>query len=139
MAAARAAAPQGAEQGTAPQPAAKAPARPLLPAVPGEPAACPSCGMTLDQLRRTGQLGCAVCASAFRRTLTAALTPQGAPEVRHAGRRPEASDAARQQRAQRESLQRRLDEAIAREDYETAAQLRDALRLADPRRSQHGA
>lgn len=134
MAAARGAAQEPAQQ-QAPAPetpptAAPAPAARKLQEVPGEPEACPGCGRTYQQLLQSGRAGCAACWPTFRRTMETALAG-GTPALQHTGRRPVASEEALRDRAQREQLQRQLDEAIAREDYETAAQLRDALRAAD--------
>ena len=55
--------------------------------------ACPACGTTMAEFRRTGLLGCAYCYSAFREELLETVrnmhNMQG--EVRHTGKRPEAS------------------------------------------------
>lgn len=65
---------------------------------------CPSCGLKLSELRREGRLGCSACADAFRPELSRVVVPgrESGPE-------------------------RRLAEALAAEDYESAAILRDGL------------
>ncbi len=76
---------------------------------------CPACGFTLEDYRRTSRLGCPDCYSVFARefsTLTSATAD-----------RPEADEP-----PSREKLERRLREAIEREDYENAARLRDELK-----------
>ncbi len=98
-----------------------------LPEVSGDEAVCPQCGMTSQQYRESCRPGCAACCTAFRGTLTEALKRRGSSLV-HTGRRPAHSEEAQRDRAWREEMQRQLDEAIAREDYETAAVLRDTLR-----------
>ena len=101
-----------------------------LPEMPGEAAVCPECGTTYEAFRKSHCLGCAACANAFRQTLLEALRQSGAGAV-HTGRRPLSSPEAIGHRARRVTLQRQLDEAVAREDYEAAAGLRDELRMMD--------
>ncbi|MBQ2952932.1 MAG: UvrB/UvrC motif-containing protein [Clostridia bacterium] len=125
-----AAQPAAAPDALRPQPAPKPQAAPALPTVEGEPESCPGCGLPYAQLRQHGRAGCARCWTAFRRTVEKGLASY-APAVQHTGRRPVDSEEARRDRAVREMLQRRLEEAIAREDYESAAQLRDAMREID--------
>lgn len=98
-----------------------------LPELPGEAQACPQCGMAYADFRREGRLGCAACATAFRQTLLAALSKNGSVP-QHTGRKPLMSRDAVQSRARQVELQRQMDEAIACEDYETAARLRDEIR-----------
>ncbi len=78
---------------------------------------CPVCGFTLDDYRRTCRMGCPDCYSVFAREFaTLASVQADAPESR--------DDAA----PSREKLERLLSEAIEREDYESAARLRDELK-----------
>ncbi|MBI3549600.1 MAG: UvrB/UvrC motif-containing protein [Elusimicrobia bacterium] len=77
--------------------------------------ACPACGLTFARLRDSGRVGCAECYSAFREALDDALRRvHGASK--HTGLAPAAE------------TRRQLDDAIAREDFEAAARLRDRLR-----------
>lgn len=92
-------------------------------------AACPQCGRTLAAFRKDGRLGCAACCTAFGEELLAQLT-KTCPEARHIGRSPVEGEQAQRSRARLEALQRQMAEAVAREDYETAARCRDALRSA---------
>lgn len=94
---------------------------------PADALSCPGCGMTEMQYRKGGRLGCAQCCDTFRRQLEEMLH-RTSPQVCHTGRRPLDSEAAVRSRARQEEMQRRLDEAIVREEYEKAAELRDALR-----------
>lgn len=48
--------------------------------------------------------------------------------VQHAGRRPLATAEDQRKRTAAETLQRQMEQAVALEDFETAAQLRDQLR-----------
>jgi protein arginine kinase activator len=108
----------------------------LLPAE--EPAAdqvaCPGCGLTTAAWLASGQVGCSDCYDTFEATLRS-LVPALAQDLPHLGRRPDsAPPAAASQRAadavaaaQLTILVRELQEAVAREDFERAAALRDAV------------
>ncbi len=77
---------------------------------------CPVCGFTLEDYRNTNRLGCPDCYSVFARefgTIAAARADS-----------PGAEDA----EPSREAMERELREAVEREDYERAAQLRDRLK-----------
>ncbi len=79
---------------------------------------CPACSFTLEDYRRTTRLGCPDCYSVFARELGAAAmaaTKADSPDEGTAT-------------PSREKLERQLREAIEREDYESAAQLRDQLK-----------
>jgi len=87
---------------------------------------CPDCGLKFMEYRARGRLGCPNDYNVFARGLLPLLNrAHGA--TRHVGkvarRRPDA--------AERLSLRARLRDAIAREEYEEAARLRDQLRLKD--------
>ena len=103
----------------------------------GTPAgkACPACGTTMAEFRRTGLLGCAYCYSAFREELIQTVrnmhNMQG--EVRHTGKRPEASaeenyDRARDFAARKEAPIERLEQAMRRGDYAEARRLQGELK-----------
>ena len=88
---------------------------------------CPTCQTAFSQVTRTGHLGCPACYEAFRDQLQPMLL-QIHGRVQHAGRRPLCSEDAQRLRKRQEELTRRLEQAIAMEDYETAAALRDRIR-----------
>lgn len=76
--------------------------------------ACPACGFPLETYRKTGRLGCPDCYTVFARELDA---------------EPGCEEPAEGEPAEtRADLQRQLEAAVAREDYETAAALRDRLK-----------
>lgn len=81
---------------------------------------CPACGFTLDIFRKTGRLGCPDCYTVFARELEAAL-----PAAADDGAEPAPAD-------ERRALEQQLRDAVAREDYERAAALRDRLRTLNP-------
>ena len=88
---------------------------------------CERCGISLSQFTKSGKLGCPNCYQAFREQLTPMLQ-QIHGRVQHAGRKPLDDEAAQRRRAGYERLSRQLEQAVAMEDFETAAILRDQLR-----------
>ena len=88
---------------------------------------CPRCGETYAQFQKSGMLGCAACYQAFRRELTPLIT-QVQGRNQHAGRRPFVSEAEQALHARREALRARMEAAVAEENFEEAAALRDELR-----------
>lgn len=96
-------------------------------AAPEEDVVCERCGTTLSQFTKSGKLGCPCCYTAFRKQLTPMLQ-QIHGRVQHAGRKPLDTEAAQQRRSVYERLSRQLEQAVAMEDFESAAMLRDQLR-----------
>jgi len=87
---------------------------------------CPDCGLRFMEYRAVGRLGCPHDYDVFARGLLPLLSrAHGA--TRHVGKTARARPAA----AGRLRLRSRLREAVAREDYEEAARLRDLLRSQD--------
>jgi|YNPMSStandDraft_1061717.scaffolds.fasta_scaffold10805_2 protein arginine kinase activator len=84
---------------------------------------CPKCGLTYASLKAEGRMGCASDYTLFRSTLEP-LLERIHRATEHTGKRPRAA----QLRAEMEELRQRLEEAVARENYEQAAQLRDRIR-----------
>lgn len=90
---------------------------------------CASCGHTYAEFEHTGRLGCAQCYRAFSEQLKPMLQRIHG-RAQHAGRRPasfvpDPRDVLNEQIA---DLRRRMDEAVACEDFEEAARCRDELR-----------
>ncbi len=106
---------------------------------------CDVCGMSLSYFKQNGKLGCANCYSVFRPTLKKLLR-QIHGTARHTGRKPknfclvdEDKDRTKSlSKADRKSvlsidekialLRKELKEAVKREEYEKAAELRDRIR-----------
>ena len=80
---------------------------------------CPVCGFGVEDYRRTGHLGCPDCYTVFARELNPLAVEEAAPEHESAN-------------ITRARLQNELKQAIAREDYEQAARLRDKLNTLPP-------
>lgn len=89
--------------------------------------ACKSCGMTLEEFRRKGRLGCPECYATFGEQVEELLERVHGAR-RHVGRVPGVSpvDVERLQRLA--ELKQRLEVAVREEDYEGAANLRDRIR-----------
>ena len=90
--------------------------------------ACPDCGVRFMEFRTSGRLGCPSDYQIFTKGLLP-LLGRSQPATRHVGKAPRRalvpSDRPRLQ------LRSEFRAAIAREDYEQAATLRDQLRLKD--------
>lgn len=86
---------------------------------------CPTCRFTLEDFRQTGRLGCPDCYRVF-----AGEIDGDAPLPSIESAQAEAPDS-RNSPELRHNLEQRLQKAIAREDYEEAANLRDRIRELD--------
>ena len=89
---------------------------------------CAFCSMSLADFRESGRLGCASCYATFDQSLRALLRRVHG-NAKHAGRQYDAPppDLLHEVTALGE-LRERLRRAIAQEEFETAAQLRDQIR-----------
>ncbi len=88
--------------------------------------ACPVCGISFFEFRNSGRLGCPFDYTHFASDLMPLMTNIH-DAVEHIGKRPQRSAAADSQ-AQMIQLRREMEEAVEREDYEKASELRDELR-----------
>jgi protein arginine kinase activator len=86
---------------------------------------CPGCGISLAEMRKRGQLGCAQCYEAFASEV-AEIIDDNQKGNHHHGKSPR-KRMADVKTYQREDLQQRLQKAVESEDFETAARLRDEL------------
>ena len=88
---------------------------------------CPDCGMTWEEFRKRGRLGCPKDYEIFQKPLQDLLQRMhGALE--HVGRVPGVSPDQLARRQRMNELKRDLDTAIRDEAYEQAAQIRDELK-----------
>lgn len=92
----------------------------------GAGVACTACGTTLDDLRRDNRLGCARCYVTFRPVLLPLLARYHR-HVTHVGRVPGGARPGTRL-AELTRLRLALTKAVAAEEFERAAQLRDRLR-----------
>ncbi len=88
---------------------------------------CPSCGLDYLEFRQTMRLGCPRDYEAFEKPLEELLERiHGA--VRHNGKVPPTAGREEAVRSRVRSLRRQQKKAIAEENYELAAELRDRIR-----------
>ncbi len=88
---------------------------------------CPVCGITFFEFRSNGRLGCPYDYTHFEADLTPLLINiHDATE--HRGKKPRRAAGAAGAHAEMISLRREMEDAVEREDYERASQLRDQLR-----------
>ena len=88
---------------------------------------CPTCGFTIDDLRRVRRFGCAECYKVFSDEFAPMLRGMH-KGISHVGKVPQGLMEI-QFRAQRlEELRSKLDQAISSESYEEAAGIRDEIR-----------
>jgi len=88
---------------------------------------CPVCGLSFEDFKRTGKLGCAECYQTFRREMDPILKNiQGSN--RHEGKYPQKAGAGMLNRRKIDKLRLELTKAIEEEQYENAASLRDQIK-----------
>ena len=83
--------------------------------------------MTYQEFQKCGMLGCANCYQAFKEPMTA-LLQRVHGNTQHAGRVPGGVHSGTSIRMNIDRLKQKLQKAIADEEYEQAAKLRDAIR-----------
>lgn len=93
----------------------------------GATGTCPSCGLTFADFRQSGVLGCPACYEAFMPQIAAVIERAQAGAVSHVGRAPGRLEGLAERAALRSRLMQELDAAVAAEQYERAATLRDRL------------
>lgn len=92
--------------------------------------ACPSCGFTQADFKKSGRLGCPACYEHFSEGLMSLLKSMH-KGLRHVGKVPKRFrklKAALDTSDQLETLQARLSKAIEQEKFELAAELRDQIK-----------
>jgi protein arginine kinase activator len=97
---------------------------------------CPRCHMRRTDFKKTGRFGCAACYDAFAEELPPLLKAMHRSD-HHTGKVPSRESRRVQATAELASLQQQMDKAIAAENFEEAARLRDAIlacrrRLSEP-------
>ena len=91
--------------------------------------ACPLCGMTLSEFTRKGRMGCGKCYDTFRRQAKNMLQKIHGTSVHCVEQKEEIKEEApKKEKSELEILKEKLQEAIASENYEEAAKIRDEIR-----------
>lgn len=88
---------------------------------------CPSCGLKFIDYRNTTRLGCASDYQVFRDELLPLLESIHG-EKQHSGKIPKRFPENRQIQSELARLRQELTEAVAKEQYEAAARIRDDIR-----------
>ncbi len=96
---------------------------------------CPGCGMTFARFRQGGTLGCAECYEEFEEQLAPLIERAQNGATDHRGKTPHRAGASIDRQRLISQLVKELDRAVAAEQYEQAAQLRDRLRDLQPAES----
>jgi len=89
--------------------------------------ACPCCGMTFYEFRNQGRLGCPNDYTFFEPQLEPLLLNIH-DNIQHVGKTPKRSAAGSEDRTLLIRLRREMEEAVKREEYETASKLRDQIK-----------
>ena len=98
--------------------------------MPTPTAPCTRCGMTFNEFKTTGKLGCETCYQSFsKEVLTLLKTVQSG--TRHEGKYPRRLGAGILSKRQADDLRAQLKKAIEEENFEEAARLRDEIRALD--------
>jgi protein arginine kinase activator len=88
---------------------------------------CPQCGTSLEDLQENEKAGCPECYTVFRSQIDFILH-EYTDTIVHRGKYPEKLRAYKAILIDKEVLKKKLTEAVKREEYETAARLRDRIR-----------
>jgi len=90
---------------------------------------CANCGLTFEDFRKVGRLGCSECYTTFRRSLST-LLKRIHGSTHHLGKSPTGRMTVKTPKARSEltELKHKLQEAVEAEEFETAARLRDQIR-----------
>jgi protein arginine kinase activator len=89
---------------------------------------CEMCGMTFAEFREKGQLGCPHDYEAFREVLVPMLARAQDGATQHVGQAPPRAGRAQQKQTAILRLRSELKQAVAAEQYEQAAELRDRIK-----------
>lgn len=89
--------------------------------------ACEECGLTFAQFKESSLLGCPTCYKAFEAPLNPLLERAHEGMNHHLGKVPRRAGTGEQRQAALQRMRKQLDEAVASEDYERAARLRDEI------------
>lgn len=88
---------------------------------------CENCGMTYSQFSKLGRFGCSSCYKFFNNALDP-LFKRVHGSTSHVGKIPKRAGAQIVIRRQIDELKQELQQSIAQEEFETAAELRDQIR-----------
>ena len=93
-----------------------------------ETAQCDVCGITFGEVRRSGRLGCPIDYDAFEKLLQPMLERAQAGATHHTGKVPRRAKVDQKKHNALLRLRAELKGAVATEDYERAAAIRDEIK-----------
>lgn len=93
---------------------------------------CGGCGLTFTQFRKNAILGCPACYEAFVDELGPLIERAQRGATHHVGKTPRSTGAGLDRQRELQRLLKELDRAVAAEQYERAAQIRDRLNALEP-------
>lgn len=88
---------------------------------------CQGCGLTFAQFRQTGRVGCPQCYTEFEAELSPLIERAQNGGNHHCGKAPRRAGISLDRQLLIQRLIKELDHAVAAEQYERAAKLRDRL------------
>lgn len=88
---------------------------------------CPTCGISFENFRETGRLGCANCYEAFENKMIP-LIRRIHGNIEHNGKIPRRAGGMLKVKKDIEKLRDELKNAVSHEEYERAAKLRDEIK-----------
>ncbi|HNY20727.1 MAG TPA: UvrB/UvrC motif-containing protein [Treponemataceae bacterium] len=93
----------------------------------GNTSVCPSCGISVMEIRKNHRAGCAECYSHFRSEIVSGLRSEGVT-LSYEGTLPAKLESFNQEKNDPGYLRKELQQAIESENYELAAYYRDRLK-----------
>jgi protein arginine kinase activator len=99
---------------------------------------CPNCGLTYEDFRKAGRLGCSKCYVTFKKYLSSLLKKiHGSNQ--HLGKTPTKVSKAVKVKSELQELKDKLQKAVLAEEFEEAANIRDKIRELEAKRSKSDA
>lgn len=89
---------------------------------------CPCCGSLFSDIVESGRVGCSECYDTFREELLPSLQRLHGNTV-HVGKKPEVAENIPTRETRLKALKEKLSKAVAAEEFEEAAKIRDEIRL----------
>jgi protein arginine kinase activator len=88
---------------------------------------CPVCGFTQADFKKTGRLGCSACYNTFSEGLGSLLKAMH-KGTEHVGKLPQRATRQMELKDKMQALNHTLEKAVAEENYEDAATIRDQIK-----------
>lgn len=88
---------------------------------------CPECGLTWNDFRKAGLLGCPTCYETFEDQLGNLIERAHGGATHHVGKAPKRSTDSTERDNRIQAIRKQLAQALSAEQYERAAKLRDEL------------